>query len=181
MKMLRGKVEQDVHKTADPNPPSPTPKSKGTTTTTTTSQQQQQPSSPPSSKQQTSSNNNQVVGSFLKNLWNIVKDNSSSMFFRLGFQSRSKVEQLLERDSPPATLEEVLDEDEVQQEAKARNSKLIELYVFFKKMTLVPSLSRKDILIKLLEYVSNNVKLVAQDEEAKYYRYAKLIYKITHY
>lgn len=49
------------------------------------------------------------------------------MLFRLGLQSKSPVDSLLEKEH--CSLEEILDEDSVVQEAKAHNSKLIALYV----------------------------------------------------
>ncbi len=46
------------------------------------------------------------------------------MLYRLGFQNRSAIETLIEKEG--TTLENVLDEDDILQEVKAHNSKLIE-------------------------------------------------------
>lgn len=85
------------------------------------------------------------------------------MFFRLGFQTRSKVETLLEKED--VALEEVLDEDDVLQEAKAHNSKLVELYVFLIMPVLnLYSLIRKDNVKKLIEFVSIDGKSIITQE-----------------
>ena len=52
------------------------------------------------------------------------------MFWKLGFHNqKSPLESLLEKED--VRLEEVLDQDDFLQEAKAGNDKLIALYVFF--------------------------------------------------
>lgn len=98
-------------------------------------------SSSSSTTDNTASNTDQG-NKFLKNLWNLVKD--SSMFFRLGFQSRSASESLLERED--CSLEELLDEDDILQEAKAHNAKLVEF------------LKKTEILTKLIEYITIEVR-----------------------
>ena len=50
------------------------------------------------------------------------------MFWRIGFHNPSAIDSLLERQD--VSLEDLLDEDDLLQECKAQNSKLIELYVF---------------------------------------------------
>jgi len=115
----------------------PFPKALTTSTPNNNAPSEQKQNSPKSSKQgkssnTTSSNSNNTTASaprFLKSLWNLVRDNSSNMFFKLGFQTRSKVELLLEKDD--VSLDELLNEDDVVQESKAHNSKLIDLLVLF--------------------------------------------------
>lgn len=98
------------------------------------------------SKQPESNNNTNSPdqgNKFFKNLWNLVKD--SSMFFRLGFQARSAVESLLDRQD--CTLEELLDEEDVLQETKAHNAKLIEF------------LKKTENLTKIIEFLTIEVKI----------------------
>lgn len=51
------------------------------------------------------------------------------MFWRFGFHNPSAVDTLLERED--VTLEEVLEEEELLQEAKSHNQKLVNLYPFY--------------------------------------------------
>jgi serine/threonine-protein phosphatase 6 regulatory subunit 3 len=110
------------------------------------------PSSPSSTSCTTNNNNKKnspIVGSekssgkFLKNIWSFVKD--SNMLFRLGLQSKSPVDSLLEKEH--CSLEEILDEDSVVQEAKAHNSKLIAF------------LNKVENVTKLVEYITVELKL----------------------
>jgi serine/threonine-protein phosphatase 6 regulatory subunit 3 len=67
------------------------------------------------------------------------------MYLRLGFQSRSHIEVQLAKED--CTLEDILEEDDVVQESKAHNTKLI---AFF---------ARKDNLEKIIQFVSTEQKL----------------------
>ena len=51
---------------------------------------------------------------------------SSKMFWRFGFHQASPLEAILEKES--FTLQELLEEEDVLQECKALNRKLVELY-----------------------------------------------------
>jgi hypothetical protein len=51
------------------------------------------------------------------------------MFWRFGFNTVSTIDQLLEKDD--VTLEELLDEEDLLQECKSHNLKLVELYPCF--------------------------------------------------
>lgn len=108
--------------------------------TTTTNTQKQSHQSTSSSQEQTQTG--QKSNKFLKNLWNLVKD--SNMLFRLGLQSRSPIDTLLEKET--CTLEEILDEDDVLQEAKAHNSKLVAF------------LAKVENATKLIEYLTVDIK-----------------------
>jgi serine/threonine-protein phosphatase 6 regulatory subunit 3 len=57
------------------------------------------------------------------------------MYWRFGFNNSSTVDTLLERKD--VTLEEVLEEEELLQEAKSHNPKLIDLYPFYSCYTNV--------------------------------------------
>lgn len=63
----------------------------------------------------------------------ITQDNTAwieQMFWKLGFHNqKSPLEALLEKDD--VRLEDVLDQEDIIQEAKAGNDRLIALYVFF--------------------------------------------------
>jgi hypothetical protein len=52
----------------------------------------------------------------------------STMFWRFGFHNPSAVDTLLDRED--VTLEEVLEEEELLQEAKSHNQRLVDLYPF---------------------------------------------------
>lgn len=51
------------------------------------------------------------------------------MFWRFGFHNPSAVDTLLDRED--VTLEEVLEEEELLQEAKSHNQRLVDLYPFY--------------------------------------------------
>lgn len=63
---------------------------------------------------------------------------------RFGFQQASAIDTLLDRDD--VSLEAVLDEDDLLQECKAQNTKLIQF------------LQRVDVLKRLLGYVSGQIE-----------------------
>ncbi|KAG9051568.1 hypothetical protein FS837_004078 [Tulasnella sp. UAMH 9824] len=66
------------------------------------------------------------------------------MFWKFGFQQASAIDTLLDRDD--VSLEAVLDEDDLLQECKAQNTKLIQF------------LQRVDVLKRLLGYVSGQIE-----------------------
>eukprot|EP01012_Entosiphon_sulcatum_P004177 TRINITY_DN1155_c0_g1_i1.p1 TRINITY_DN1155_c0_g1~~TRINITY_DN1155_c0_g1_i1.p1 ORF type:complete len:630 (+),score=95.07 TRINITY_DN1155_c0_g1_i1:897-2786(+) len=72
------------------------------------------------------------------------------MFWRLGFHQKSPLETLLERDD--ATLEEVLDQEDLLQEAKAGAEKLIAF------------LAREDNILRLIEYTTSACDETATDK-----------------
>jgi hypothetical protein len=77
------------------------------------------------------------------------------MFWRFGFHACSAIDTLL--DKPDVTLEEILGEDDLLQECKAHNTKLIEY------------LRDPNILAKLLNYIIADEQV---DDKAKF----KLLY-----
>lgn len=85
------------------------------------------------------------------------------MYLRLGFQNRSHIEVQLSKED--CTLEDLLEEDDVVQEAKSQNSKLINF------------LSTKETLTKIAQYVSNEQKLKEKNEEEEETQYTKAVHK----
>jgi hypothetical protein len=73
------------------------------------------------------------------------------MFWRFGFHACSAIDTLL--DKPDVTLEEILGEDDLLQECKAHNTKLIEY------------LRDPNILAKLLNYIIADEQI---DDKAKF-------------
>lgn len=80
---------------------------------------------------------------------------SRKMFWRFGFHACSAIDTLL--DKPDVTLEEILGEDDLLQECKAHNTKLIEY------------LRDPNILSKLLNYIIADEQV---DDKAKF-KYCK--------
>ena len=80
------------------------------------------------------------------------------MFWRFGFHACSAIDTLL--DKPDVTLEEILGEDDLLQECKAHNTKLIEY------------LRDPKILSKLLNYIIADEQV---DDKAKF-KYCKSLY-----
>lgn len=59
-----------------------------------------------------------------KNASSNIKSQAALMFWRFGFQNASAIDALLDKED--VTLEEILDDDDLLQECKAHNTKLIE-------------------------------------------------------
>ncbi|KAJ3345504.1 hypothetical protein HDU83_004041 [Entophlyctis luteolus] len=79
------------------------------------------------------------------------------MFWRFGFSSTSHIDALLERES--TTLEELFEEDELLQECKSHNAKLVDF------------LCRPEILQQLL-----NMILIENPDETKKFKYARSLF-----
>lgn len=77
------------------------------------------------------------------------------MFWRLGFHPRSPIESLVENDG--CTIQEILDEDDVLQECKSHNEKLIEF------------LSRKENIVSLIDYIT--VLPSESDDDSRIHKY----------
>lgn len=66
------------------------------------------------------------------------------MFWRFGFQNASAIDNLLDKDD--VSLEAILDEDELLQECKSQNTRLIDYF------------QRVDVLQRLLGYVTGQIE-----------------------
>lgn len=77
---------------------------------------------------------------------------------RFGFQGTSTLDALLDKTDVP--LEAILDDDDLLQECKAQNTRLIDLF------------RREDVVQRLLSYVSGNI----EGEGMGKFKYGRLLY-----
>ena len=77
------------------------------------------------------------------------------MFWRFGFHTTTSLSALLDRPPSSLFLESILDEDDLLQEVKSQNTKLIEY------------LSRHEVMARLLGYVSGTVGWDGVEDEAE--------------
>jgi len=87
----------------------------------------------------------------VQGFWNFVKD--PGMLWRLGFHSRSHIDVILERED--CTVEDLLEEDDILQEARAHNQKLTDFLI------------KQENVKKLIEYITVEIPPELEEEDLK--------------